>query len=74
MTSQADSRELDIPCPDCGKDFRKRVVDMKRKPSFRCPHCDADVDASQLVRRLQDADDEIQRLKRGMEERGFKNF
>lgn len=68
-----DKATLNIPCPQCGKEFKKTIAHLRLQKHVRCPSCrhTIPVDHTDIARRLQKLEKplakELASLKRAFE-------
>jgi transcription initiation factor IIE alpha subunit len=61
-----DRQDLAFCCPRCKKEFQTTVARLKR-PDQECPHCGAKFETSDFKRGIDQAEDEIERFRRNLE-------
>ena len=61
-----DDQTIDVPCPECSREVRARLGQLKRSPTLRCPSGhDFDVDAKQLARDLKQVEQALANFGKG---------
>lgn len=62
MAGILDDFEIELACPGCSKNIKKRLAWFKR--DFTCPHCGAVFKTAQFAREIQKVEKSIADLQR----------
>ncbi len=59
--------EVDVPCPNCNREFKQRLEGMSPGKKCKCPFCKAQIeftgdDLSKVQRAMDDLEKSIKRL------------